>query len=263
MIQAKVSERKPMFRRPMVANVFAALVAFTAIPAVAMETEVKIDQNKALAGGVTPGDAPGFPITLTQPGRYVLTSNLYPPPDTGGIEIKNHDITVDFNGFRLHGLGEATFGIRNPDLSTPWNNVSVMNGVIAGFKWEAISSGNGDFWTVENMRVLSNGGGVNVHNWARVQSNTIGFSDINVFCFEGCLVADNNISNGRIGINITSGTIVRNSIINHVLHGISGTSASAGGAVGYGENTLVGNNQGGAQVRNATALNPNFCSPMC
>jgi hypothetical protein len=113
------------------------------------------------------------------------------------------------------------------------------------------------------MRVLSNGGGVNVHNWARVQSNTIGFSDINVFCFEGCLVADNNISNGRIGINITSGTIVRNSIINHVLHGITGTSASAGGAVGYGENTLVGNNQGGAQVRNATALNPNFCSPMC
>jgi hypothetical protein len=112
MIQAKVSERKPMFRRPMVANVFAALVAFTAIPAVAMETEVKIDQNKALAGGVTPGDAPGFPITLTQPGRYVLTSNLYPPPDTGGIETKNHDITVDFNGFRLHGLGEATWGYR-------------------------------------------------------------------------------------------------------------------------------------------------------
>ena len=46
------------------------------LPAVAMETEIKIDQDKAVAGGITPGDGPGFPITLTQPGRYVLTSNL-------------------------------------------------------------------------------------------------------------------------------------------------------------------------------------------
>ena len=86
-----------------------------------------------------------------------------------------------------------------------------MNGVIAGSKWEAISSGNGDFWTVENMRVLFNGGGVSLSKWARVQRNTIAFSDVNVFCFDGCLVEDNTISSGRIGVSIKSGAIVRNS----------------------------------------------------
>jgi len=243
----------------------ATLLALVAMPAVAvaMEMQITVDQNKAIAGSVTPGDAPGFPITLSQPGRYVLTSNLYPPPGTGGIEIKNHDITIDFNGFRLHGLGQATFGIRNPDFSNPWNTATIMNGVIAGFKEEAIQSGNGDFWTVENMRILVNGAGVNLGKWARVQRNTIAFSDINVFCFDGCLVEDNNISSGRIGVNIKSGNVVRNSIFNNVLHGISGTSADSGGAVGFGENTLAGNNQINAQVLNAKPLNPNFCTPVC
>jgi hypothetical protein len=236
---------------------------FSLAVVVAMEMEIKIDQDKAVAGGVTPGDMPGFPITLTQPGRYVLTSNLYPPLNTGGIEVKNHDITIDFNGFRLHGAQQATFGIRNPDLSSPYNATTIMNGVIAGFNWEAIQSGNGDFWTVENMRILVNGAGVNLGKWAKVIRNTVAYSDINVFCFDGCLVADNNISNGRIGVNIKSGTVVRNSIFNHVLHGISGTSESLQGAVGFGENTLAGNNQGNAQVLNAKPLNPNFCAPVC
>jgi hypothetical protein len=48
-------------------NVVATSLALVAMPAMAMETEIKIDQDKAIAGGVTPGDVPGFPITLTQP----------------------------------------------------------------------------------------------------------------------------------------------------------------------------------------------------
>jgi hypothetical protein len=78
------------------------------------------------------------------------------------------------------------------------------------------------------MRILVNGAGVSLGKWARIQRNTIAFSDINIFCFDGCLVEDNNISSGRIGVSIKSGTVVRNSIFNNVLHGISGTSASLG-----------------------------------
>jgi hypothetical protein len=29
----------------------------------AMETEVTLNQDKAISGGITPGDAPGFPTT--------------------------------------------------------------------------------------------------------------------------------------------------------------------------------------------------------
>ncbi len=243
-------------------SVVAISLALLTMPAVAMETEIKIDQDKAIAGGVTPGDAPGFPITLTQPGRYVLTSNLYPPADTDGIEIKSHDITIDFNGFRLHGFGQAQSGIRVSDVSNPSNTATIMNGVIAGFKGNAILGS--DFWTVENMRILVNGGGVVLNDWARVQRSTIAFSDIGIDCRQSCLIEDNNVSsNQRIGIIILSGTVVRNSIFNNVLHGIQGASAEFGGAVGFGHNTLAGNNQGNVQVLHVTPLNPNFCAPAC
>ena len=35
----------------------------------AVDGVVLIDQNHALAGSVTPGDAPGFPVTISQPGK--------------------------------------------------------------------------------------------------------------------------------------------------------------------------------------------------
>ena len=112
-----------------------------AMPAAAMEVEVTLNQSKAVAGSVTPGDAPGFPITLTQPGRYVLTSNLYPPAGKDGIEIKAHDVTIDFNGFRLHGGGKASRGIVGS-----LNNAKIRNGVIEQFKGDGINGGN--FWVI-------------------------------------------------------------------------------------------------------------------
>jgi hypothetical protein len=50
------------------------------------------------------------------------------------------------------------------------DTATIMNGVIAGFKGNAIES-PGDFWTIENMRILSNSGiGVFVASWARIQT---------------------------------------------------------------------------------------------
>jgi hypothetical protein len=40
---------------------------------------VYIDQNHALGGGVTPGDAAGFPVTISQSGSYRLSGNLTVP----------------------------------------------------------------------------------------------------------------------------------------------------------------------------------------
>ena len=56
--------------------------------ALAIDGVILIDQNKALAGNVTPGDAPGFPVTITLPGSYRLSSNLIVPnADTTAILI--------------------------------------------------------------------------------------------------------------------------------------------------------------------------------
>ena len=47
--------------------------------ALAVDGVILIDQNRALAGNVTPGDTPGLPVSITQPGSYKLSGNLTLP----------------------------------------------------------------------------------------------------------------------------------------------------------------------------------------
>nr|MCU0968923.1 hypothetical protein [Rubrivivax sp.] len=60
--------------------------------------QIAIDHSAALAGGVTPGDSAGYPVTITQPGHYVLTSNLTVPLGMGGIVVDAPNVTLDLNG---------------------------------------------------------------------------------------------------------------------------------------------------------------------
>src|SRR5690348_13376939 len=75
----------------------------------AVDGVVLIDQNHALAGNITPGDTAGFPITISQPGSYRLTSNLTVPDlNTTGIQITADFVTIDMNGFSIIGPGVCT-----------------------------------------------------------------------------------------------------------------------------------------------------------
>src|SRR5512144_1730857 len=88
-----------------------AWLALAAIAAAAASTPVLgvdgmklIDQARAFAGGLTPGDAPGFPVTISQPGSYRLSGNLtVPDANTTAIDITSSDVTIDLNGFAIIG----------------------------------------------------------------------------------------------------------------------------------------------------------------
>ena len=70
----------------------------------AVDGVVLIDQNRALAGNVTPGDFPGFPVTISRPGSYRLSGNLeVTDPDITAIEITADHVTLDLNGFSIQG----------------------------------------------------------------------------------------------------------------------------------------------------------------
>src|SRR5712692_4005736 len=70
----------------------------------AVDGVVLIDQNRALAGGVTPGDAPGFPVTISVPGSYRLSGNLtVPDANTTAIQVTADNVTLDLNGFSIIG----------------------------------------------------------------------------------------------------------------------------------------------------------------
>lgn len=65
--------------------------------------DIAIDQAHALKGGISRGDAPGFPVTLSAPGLYKLTSDLVVPLGATGIVITAPGVTLDLNGFAVRG----------------------------------------------------------------------------------------------------------------------------------------------------------------
>jgi len=84
--------------------------ALSSTIALAIDGRIEISQTAILAGGITPGDAPGYPATLSASGSYVLTSDLILPSSSGmrGIEIEGGPAQLDLNGFSILGPGTCT-----------------------------------------------------------------------------------------------------------------------------------------------------------
>jgi hypothetical protein len=230
--------------------------------------EILITQAKALAGNVTPGDAAGFPVKLSLPGVvYELADDLSPGPGVAGLVAAAPDITIDLKGFRLSGgpaggANNSTYGIVAQS-----DRLTVQNGTIGAFKSGGIAAANLPYLIVENVRII-NGGGFGINNpggsFARIKSNTIATNLGNgIVCGNSCHVEGNIVSgNGGIGIRISTGSVLGNTIISNTKLGIESL-----GAVGYGNNTIFNNNDllqdvGGAGVWIETHPNACFdCAP--
>ena len=227
-------------------------------PAAALDGEVLIDQTRAGTGGITPADDPGFPVTINRLGKYKLTSNLSVPPGSDAFLITADNVTIDFNGFRITG---GRFGINAADA----DGLTVMNGTIASFSNHGVRARA--FAVIQDMQVVSNGNmGVRLNNNGRVIRSTIsGNTSINVYCNSRCLISNNVITASEtetgIGLFTAAGghLVLGNVIANNAIFGIY-----AEGVTGYANNTLTGNNSGGAQINGAVnPVHPNYCSPAC
>jgi hypothetical protein len=240
------------------------LCATTFAVAPASAAVVVITQSKVNAGGVTPGDTAGFPVTISRSGSYRLDTNLDLPPaavNKNGIEIRNFDVTIDFNGFRLNGKGQGAQGIFGL-----FNNATIKNGVVADFKGAGINAESQAFWTVDSMQVLVNDGftGVALGNSSKVVNSTVANNGgIGIICDAGCLLSSNIVNNnGGVGILIRSGTILGNTIIGNGGYGIS--YHAGGHLIGWGNNTVSANADGSLEPgAPALPLHPNACLPAC
>jgi hypothetical protein len=225
--------------------------------AAALNGEVLIDQQAAKAGGITPKDDPGFPITISRSGKYKLTGNLRVGPGKSGFRVTADWVTLDLNGFTVSG---GRTGINAPTAE----GLTVMNGTLAGFASDAILAGG--FAIVEDMQIAGNGGnGVTLDNNGRVLRSTISGNASGVFCFRTCLIAHNVITGGKVdGLTLPAADgghlVLDNIITDNTKFGIYDQ-----GPTGFGDNTLTGNNGGGAQVLgdNLHPVHPNYCDPAC
>ena len=206
---------------------------------------ITIDQAKAEAGGITPGDAPGFPVTISQPGSYRLMGNLtVADVNLDGIEIKtNGGVTIDLNGFVVRGArcGEQRCTI-NPPPSNGINglqpNFRVFNGTVENFGWSGIYAAGGA--VIERVTAASNG------YYGMVSNGSSQIIDS---------VARDNLG---LGIAVLSGT-VRGSLAHR--NGI-GQLRAANGAVLVSGNTLLGPLplDGGGSA-GPVSLGDNLCAP--
>ena len=187
-----------MARHWLVATFIASITASFAAPAYAQV--VSITQAKVNAGGVTPGDTAGFPVTISRSGSYRLDTNLdftSTATNKTGIWIAANDVTIDFNGFRLQGWNIGGVGVYGAGRET----ARIMNGVIAGFKGQGIWGRN--FWTVQDMQVIATSSvpeysmaAVDLGHQARVQRNTISHNGwVGVECQASCLIQENVLGN--------------------------------------------------------------------
>ncbi len=253
-----------------------ALLLFCGV-ASATDGVILIDQARALAGGVTPGDTPGFPVTISLPGSYRLSGNLtVPDENTTAIEVTAQNVSIDLNGFMISG---PTHCSGSPLVCTPTGTgngihdigdmpsslgrlttLTVKNGVIRGMGAAGIS-------------VLSN---IRVNDVQIVENGSYG-----IYTLSGILTGNYIVANGSSGALLSgSATVTGNQMYYNGEHGlkvndqptasgglISGNTFQGNGGfgiylpsyVGYHANAFLDNNNNGEQVHGGVNLGNNLC----
>jgi hypothetical protein len=192
-----------------------------AIPNVTLAVDgvVLISQSSALAGNVTPGDAPGFPVTISVSGSYRLSSNLtVPDSNTNAIDITADNVTIDLNGFSIIGPVVCS----GPGGESPVTSCS-PNGTGIGV--------NNVFGAARNITVRNG----DIH----------GMGQSGMSLYVGSLVEKVNVSNnGTIGIIVGQASKVSSCVVTR--NGSTGIDALDGGVISG--NTLYENGHGGIQA---------------
>jgi hypothetical protein len=221
---------------------FCAVMGGALIPTAAFAVDgiVLISQTNALLGNVTPGDAPGFPVTISQPGSYRLSSNLtVPDANTTAIQVTGDNVTIDLNGFSILG---PVVCVGEPVTSCSPNGpgagivtfsrmfVTVMNGTVRGM-------GAGIFFQgpahVEHVKAIGNGSfGIIATDTAVVTSSTAIQNGGDGIVVQGSSIVTGSYASGNLGNGISvQGVASGNVALQNGRVGIIGTGTLSGNEV--------------------------------
>lgn len=240
--------------------------------------QVIITQAKALAGNITPGDAPGFPVTISTPGAYVVGSRLVVPINVSGIVVTSAYVDIDLRGFAIQASlgGSRGHGIETSFLT------HVRNGFISSFPYNGVWV-RGDSNIIEDMNIDRNLNGIDANstssttvrrsivsdNFAsgiavgalsHVESNTINENKtFGLLCLVSCNAQGNTIMfNLKAGARVNSGFLSQNYIASNREEGILDLASPD---VGLSNNYLSGNNVNGTeQIVGGVVVHPNSCT---
>jgi hypothetical protein len=241
--------------------------------ALAVDGVIEINQARALAGGVTPADTPGFPVTINASGSYRLTGNLtVPDENTTAIQVDTGatSVTIDLNGFAILGpvfctnpptvtcspSGGLGKGIEAPGGFTT-ETLHVRDGMVRGMGLNGILASR--FAIIERVQVSYSGGiglylgpGAVVTDSVSEHNKSTGIALGEGSVARGALA----LANGSYGIFANSGTVVQSVMRSNVSYGLVASSE-----VGYGQNDISLNNggNGNPQVSGGLQVASNVC----
>ncbi len=212
----------------------------------AVDGVIEINQVRVMAGGITTGDTPGFPVTISSSGSYRLTGNLNAGPSSG-VRISAPNVTLDLNGFSITG-STPDFFTDGVFLANNAENGEIRNGTISGF-------GRHGIFSLATFPQASGAPGVRVIDVRLLNNSRMGMN----LEGQGHLVQDCSVSdNGSVGIRVLG----RSVILNNVVRSNAGFGLATAAGVGYGMNVFADNNGGDAnpQVNGAgVEIGVNVC----
>ena len=146
-------------------------------------------------------------ITLSEPGNYILASNL--TSLTAPITISGSNVNLDLNGFHVSNSAGVCIDVGS---SGAINNVVIKNGVVKG----GLTSGV----------FITSSTNITVHDIQSVGNTVAGFELVNCSecCLKNCNAIDNGGASDSFGITTTGGT--NNTFDSCTVKGTNTTSAT-------------------------------------
>lgn len=203
----------------------------------AVDGVIEINADCALFGCFS-GDSAGYPVTITFPGSFRLTSDLTTGSvNTTFIQVSSDSVSIDLNGFSLAGpvtcsgssLSCSGSGTGDGIDANGRENIVIRNGTIAGMGDNGIRVCRGA--RLENLTVAENGDlGIDAQCPGSRLSN---------------LVVRENADNG-VSLGFGSSYLTDSTIFNNGAQGVFG---------GFCGNVLMSGNASNS----CTAIAPNRC----
>jgi len=186
---------------------------------------IEINAARAAAGGVTTGDAPGFPVEIFTRGNFRLTSDLIVPGDaTAGIAVYASGTQIDLNGFAIASttvcsgvnLSCAPSGTGVGIDASAADSVVVRNGRVTGFGVYGVFLSTGS--RAKELSVDNNAlGGITTDAAAVVSDNIVRLNGgYGISAGPDSRVVENTVvGNGGPGILTNASAIYDRNVVNH------------------------------------------------
>lgn len=228
-----------------------------ALTASARDGVLEIDEA-CVSTGCFPGDAPGFPVTISDPGSYRLTSALdvtAEDPGTPAIDVRNNYVTIDLAGFQIEGRSSCTGTPPGPLVCSPsgarvaiearfFAGIEVRGGGVHGLAEDGVVLGAAG--VVRDLTATNNAGsGIVVGPGSLVFGNVPSRNGENglVLARGSAALENRSAENGLFGLLLPAdeqGCIVARNTL--TLNGVDGLKALAGaGGCVIAENAFHGN----------------------